>query len=55
MKTFEIIGSLMILSGILIGYSMYTAPEMDDKGRITKPGKKLGDLFRKSPHDDFYS
>ena len=47
MKTFEIIGSLMILSGIFIGYSMYTAPEMDNKGRITKPGKKLRDLFKK--------
>jgi len=47
MKTFEIIGSLMILSGIFIGYSMYTAPEMDNKGKITKPGKKLRDLFKK--------
>ena len=47
MTTVEIIGSLMILSGILIGYSMYTAPEMDDKGRITKPGKKLKDLFKR--------
>jgi hypothetical protein len=26
---------------------MYTAPEMDDNGRITKPGKKLSDLFKK--------
>jgi hypothetical protein len=55
MTTFEIVGSLMILSGISIAYAMYVAPEMDDKGRITKPGKKLRDLFRKSPHDDFYS
>jgi len=47
MTTVEIIGSLMILSGILIGYSMYTAPEMDENGRITKPGKKIKDLFKK--------
>jgi len=47
MKTFQIIGSLMILSGLLIAYSMYTAPEMNENGRITKPGKKLKDLFKK--------
>jgi hypothetical protein len=28
-------------------YEMYTAPMMDDDGRITKPGKKLSDLFKK--------
>ena len=47
MTTVEIIGSLMILSAILIGCSMYTAPEMDENGRITKPGKKLRDLFKR--------
>jgi hypothetical protein len=47
MKTFEIIGSLMILSGLFIAYHMYVAPEMDEQGRITKPGKKLSDLWRK--------
>ena len=47
MTTFEIVGSLMILSGISIAYAMYVAPEMDDKGRITKPGKKLKDLFKR--------
>jgi hypothetical protein len=26
---------------------MYTAPMMDDDGRITKPGNKLSDLFKK--------
>jgi hypothetical protein len=30
-----------------MGYEMYTAPEMDDNGRITKPGNKLSDLFKK--------
>ena len=47
MTTFEIVGSLMILSGISIAYAMYVAPEMDDNGRITKPGKKLKDLFKR--------
>ena len=28
-------------------YEMYTAPMMDDNGRITKPGNKLSDLFKK--------
>ena len=28
-------------------YEMYTAPMMDDDGRITKPGNKLSDLFKK--------
>jgi hypothetical protein len=30
-----------------MAYEMYTAPEMDDNGRITKPGNKLSDLFKK--------
>jgi len=37
-----------IVGSILwIGYEMYTAPMMDDEGRITKPGNKLSDLFKK--------
>ena len=28
-------------------YEIYTAPMMDDDGRITKPGNKLSDLFKK--------
>lgn len=47
MTTFEIVGSLMILSGLLIAYSMYTAPEMNENGRIIKTGKKLKDLFKR--------
>jgi hypothetical protein len=47
MKTFEIIGSLMIISGLFIAYHMYIAPEMDSQGKITKPGKKLKDLWQK--------
>jgi len=30
-----------------MAYEMYTAPMMDDDGRITKPGNKLSDLFKK--------
>jgi hypothetical protein len=47
MRTFEIIGSLMIICGLFIAYHMYIAPEMDDNGRITKPGKKFSDLFKR--------
>jgi hypothetical protein len=37
-----------IVGSILwIGYEMYRAPMMDDKGRITKPGKTLKDLFKR--------
>lgn len=41
-----------ILIGILgttlwLAYEMYTAPEMDDNGYITKQGKTLKDLFKK--------
>jgi len=44
----KIIGIAMILSALLIAYLMYVAPEMDETtGRITKPGKKLSDLFKK--------
>ena len=28
-------------------YEMYTAPMMDDDGRITKTGNKLSDLFKR--------
>lgn len=47
MKTFEIIGSLMIISGLFIAYHMYIAPEMDNNGKVIKPGKKISDLWRK--------
>ena len=30
-----------------MAYEMYTAPEMDDNGKITKSGKKLSDIFKK--------
>ena len=28
-------------------YEMYTAPMMDDDGRVTKQGNKLSDLFKR--------
>jgi hypothetical protein len=37
----------VIFSFALIAYEMYTAPMMDDDGRITQEGKKLSDLFKK--------
>jgi hypothetical protein len=37
-----------IIGAILwIAFEMYRAPMMDDNGKITKPGKKLSDLWRK--------
>ena len=47
MSTIQIIGLCMIASVLFIAYHMYIAPEMDDNGRITKPGKKISDLFKK--------
>ena len=47
MKIHEIIGIFLISSGLLMAYLMYCAPEMDQQGRITKPGKKFSNLFKK--------
>jgi hypothetical protein len=30
-----------------MAFEMWRAPFMDDNGRITKPGNKLSDLFKK--------
>lgn len=30
-----------------IAFEMWRAPMMDDNGNITKPGKKISDLWRK--------
>lgn len=30
-----------------MAFEMWRAPMMDDNGRITKPGNKLSDLFKK--------
>ena len=37
-----IIGTL-----IWMAYEIYTAPMMDENGKILKEGKKLSDLFKK--------
>ncbi len=34
-------------TGVWLAYEMYRAPEMDDNGRIVKPGKTLKDLFKR--------
>lgn len=36
-----------ILFWLWIIYEMYSAPIMDESGKITKPGKKLSDLWQK--------
>ena len=37
----------MTFSFIWIAYEMYKAPQMDERGKILKPGKKVSDLFKK--------
>ncbi len=37
----------IVITFILLAYEAYTAPTMDDNGRIIKEGKKLSDLFKK--------
>jgi hypothetical protein len=34
-------------ASIWFAYEIYTSPHMDDNGNITKPGKKISDLWRK--------
>lgn len=47
MTTYQIVGVVFVIVGIWIAYEFYRAPMMDEGGRITKPGKKLSDLWRK--------
>lgn len=37
----------MMISSFWIAYEIYRAPMMDENGKVTKPGKKLSDLFKK--------
>ena len=37
---------LGILSLIFTAYHMYVAPQIDDDGKVTKPGKKIRDIFK---------
>ena len=41
-----IVTILILISILTTAYGMYTAPFMDERGKITKPGKKLTDLFK---------
>ena len=43
----KFVALFMIISGLWIAFEIYRAPMMDNNGRITKPGKKLSDLWRK--------
>jgi hypothetical protein len=43
----KILALLMIVFGFWIAFEIYRAPMMDQTGRITKPGKKLKDLWQK--------
>jgi hypothetical protein len=47
METYQIIGLVFIFVGLWIAFEMYRAPTMDDNGKITKPGKKISNLWRK--------
>ncbi len=47
MTTYQIFGIVLIMFGLWIAYEFYRAPMMDDNGKVTKPGKKLIDLWRK--------
>jgi hypothetical protein len=42
---FYLIG--LLLSFAIIAYEIYTAPLMDESGRIIKEGRKLKDLFKR--------
>jgi hypothetical protein len=37
----------IIGAALWVAFEMWRAPMMDDNGKITKPGKKLSDLWRK--------
>jgi hypothetical protein len=43
----KVLGLTLVVVGLWTAYEIYRAPMMDDNGRITKPGKKLSDLWRK--------
>jgi hypothetical protein len=43
----KILGLTLLVIGLWTAYEIYRAPMMDENGRITKPGKKLSDLWRK--------
>ena len=44
----KILALFMIASALWTACEIYRAPTMDDSGRITKPGKKLKDLWQRT-------
>lgn len=43
----EIMGWVSFTIGLWISYEIWRAPEMDERtGKITKPAKRLRDLFK---------
>lgn len=48
MAFIEIMGYVCFIIGLWLSYEIWRAPEMDEQtGRITKPVKKLKDLFKR--------
>ncbi|MEY4571843.1 MAG: hypothetical protein RLZ10_1054 [Bacteroidota bacterium] len=47
METYQIIGLVFIFVGLWIAFEFYRAPMIDDNGKVTKPGKKISNLWRK--------
>ena len=45
-KIMKFIALFMIISGLWIAFEIYRAPMVDNSGKITKPGKKLRDLWK---------
>jgi hypothetical protein len=43
----KILALLMIVFGFWVAFEIYQAPTMDQSGKITKPGKKLKDLWQR--------
>jgi hypothetical protein len=43
----KFVALFLIVSGLWMAFEIYRAPMMDDNGRITKPGRKISDLWKK--------
>jgi hypothetical protein len=40
-------GILLVLVGLWMAFEIYRAPMIDENGKITKPGKKFNDLWKR--------
>jgi hypothetical protein len=47
MTNYQITGLVLIIFALWFAFEIYRAPMMDESGKVTKPGKKLRDLWRK--------